>query len=176
MALEKRVGKRKTLTIDRSTADIIKEIANRRGLTISTYMRKLIDRVLKLEELGVFAPAALDDLYVLYTLSQFRFVPIPIDFVDRGIDPARARALGTRIGTVLKELGADVETVVEVLCKLYGVAISSGDKLIIVPTVENVRSLAELVKGIATGGGLEIEESGGVFAIRIRKGIEKQVV
>lgn len=176
MALEKRVPKRKTLTIDRSTADVIKEIATRHGLTISTYMRKLIDRVLRLEELGVFAPAALDDLYVLYTLSQFRFVPIPIDFLDRGIDPARARSLGMRIGAVLKELGADVEMVVEVLCKLYGVAISSGDKLIIVPTAENLKPLAEMVKGVAAGGGLEVEESGGVFAIRIRKGVEKQVV
>lgn len=176
MVLEKRVGKRKTLTIDRATANTIKDLASRHGLTISSYMKKLIDRVTKIEELGFFAPTALDDLYTIYTLTQFGFVPIPLEFVDRGIDSSKARSLGMRIGSILKELGIDVENVIETLSRLYRVAIPSGDRLIIISAQESLRPLTELIKGIAIGGSLEVEESGGVFSIRIRRGVEKHIV
>ena len=176
MVLEKGVSKRKTLTIDRATANTIKDLASRHGLTISSYMKKLIDRVTKIEELGFFAPTALDDLYTIYTLTQFGFVPIPLEFVDRDIDGSKARSLGMKIGSILKELGINVENVIETLCRLYKIAIPSGDKLIIISTQENLKPLTELVKGIAIGGNLEVEESGGIFSIRIRRGVEKHIV
>jgi len=165
--MSKRKTDRKTLTVDRLTADTIKDTARRHGMAISMYMKKLAEKVVQLEQQGIFVPLALDELSILHMLSKFGFAPIPIELVGRDADLEKARPIGVRVGSVLRELGVDVGKVVETLCRFYGIAVTSADRLIIVPSTESTRLLAELVKGIAIGGGLEVEESGGILSIKL---------
>jgi len=161
-------SKRKTLTIDRAVADKIKDIAARRGMSISSYMRKLVEKLEKLEGVGIYAPTAMDEAYTLAILRQMRFVPIPLDLLANP-NPETAYSIGLRVGRMLKEMGLDPSMVVEELARLYGVATSRGNRLLIVVREDLTALLSHLVIGVAEGCGLRVEKSEGLAIVELEK-------
>ena len=137
-------------------------------MSIASYMRKLIASAIQLEKMGYFAPKALEDKKLETILSTFNFAYIPLDILSLNGSVEKTKALGEMIGKALKEMGIDIYTVVEYLGASTRTIVSHGDRIVIVPTPNNAM-VSELVKGIARGGGLEIQESGGLAIINIPK-------
>ena len=161
-------SKRKTLTIDRVVADKIKGIAARRGMSISSYMRRLVEKIEKLEEAGIYAPTAIEEAYTLAVLRQIRFVPIPLELLANP-SPDSAHSVGMRIGRVVREMGLNPSMVVEELAKLYGVATTRGNRLLVVVREDLTALLSHLVIGIAEGSGLRVEKGEGLAIIELEK-------
>ncbi|MCS7111573.1 MAG: hypothetical protein N3D82_03300 [Ignisphaera sp.] len=168
MALVKR-SRRKTLTIDRTTADTIKELSTKHGTTINSYLKNLIDAVKELEDSGLYAPAAIRDIKNIANLTRLGMVIVPSELLSSIESNREAVARSaTRIGRALRELKADVYRVVEFLGTHYRVLIPIDDRFMIVGSSAGSTILADIVKGVAIGGGLEVVEEGGVTTIKIR--------
>ncbi len=154
--------------LDEDLAEELREIAKLRGMSIASYMRKLISSALELEKMGYFAPKALEDKKLEIVLATFNFAYIPLDLVNSDGSIDKIRVLGEMIGAALKEMGMDIYSIIEYIGSSTKTIISHGDRIVIVPTPNNP-TISELVKGIARGGGLEIQESGGLAIINMPK-------
>lgn len=152
--------------LDEELARELKEIAKLRGMSIASYMRKLIKSALELEKMGYFAPKALEDKKLETVLATFNFTYLPLELLNTNNSPKDARALGEMIGAVLKEMGVDIYSVVEYIGSSTKTIITHKDKLVIVSTPGGA-AIGELIKGIAKGGGLDIYESGGLSVINM---------
>lgn len=167
-------SKRKTLTIDRATADTIKELSAKHGTTINSYLKNLIDAVKELEDLGFYAPAAVRDFKNIVNLARLGMVMIPLELLSSMDSDREAVARSSmRIGRALKELGVDLYRVVEFLGTHYRVLIPIESGFIVVGGGGSSSVLTDIVKGVAGGGGLEVAEEGGVVTIRFTRSQEK---
>lgn len=163
-------SKRKTVTIDRAVADTIKEISMRHGVSINSYMKSLIEAVKELEDLGLYAPTAIRDIKSIATLSRLGMAMIPTELLNHiDSDGDTIVNSGIRIGRALKEIKADVGKAIEFLGTQYRVLIPIEDRVIVVGSGKSGAILANIIKGIASGGGLEISDEGGIITIKIEK-------
>ncbi len=161
-------SKRKTITIDRTTADIIKELSTKHGTTINSYLKNLIEAVKEIEDMGLYAPTAVRDIKNIINLTRLGMVIIPselLDGMEKNRDSITRSAM--RIGRALKELKADIYRIIEFLGTHYRVMIPVGDRAMIISSGSNT-ILADIVKSIAQGGELEVVEEGGIATIKIR--------
>lgn len=163
-----RRSKRKTITIDRGVADTIKEISMRHGATINSYLKSLIEAVKEIEDTGLYAPAAIRDLMSIVSLSRLGMVMIPADLLNH-LNSDRETIIGsaTRIGRALKEVKTDVGRVIEFLGVHYRVLIPVENRIIVVGSGKTGTILADIIRGIASGGGLEVTEEEGIVTIKI---------
>lgn len=165
---------RKTVGLDTSLVSELKNIASRRGMNLVSYLRKLITEAVELERRGYYAPRALAEKRIEYLLSSFNFIYIPMELVSNPLSDdllRNAREIGIRLGMTLKELGVNAYDLIEFLGSSSGVLIYEGDRLIVAPAGDGKGLVAELIKGLALGVGLEHVEGRGVFVVKIPKEI-----
>lgn len=163
---------RRTLGLDRELVEKIKEIAKRRGMTLSEYLRALLQGAISLEEEGAFAPKILENAKYDLFISSLRFVLLPLDiFIERKYSSEEietARQHGERIGKVLSEMLIDARPLIERIGGSVGLVLRRGSDLIIVKTNENDyrRFFSELMIGIARGNGYKISETEQLVVIK----------
>ncbi|MGC9009294.1 MAG: hypothetical protein ACP5I7_01585 [Sulfolobales archaeon] len=166
---------RKTLGLDRELVEKIKTVAMRRGMTLSEYLRRLLQITISLEEEGIFAPKLLEEARYNLIMSSLKFVYIPLDllldkrFSDEEI--SRARNHGERIGKVLSEMMIDVYPLVEKIGEILGVSFKKGDDLVFIKSLDNDyrRFILEFIIGVATGNGYIVNETNQLILIRKRE-------
>jgi predicted DNA-binding protein len=170
---------RRTVGMDRDIMERLKEIAKRRGMGISPYLRKLIQEALELEKMGYYAPRALKERRLEIMLEMFNFGYIPLEITSNpGMD---ARSYGKRLGETLREIGGDVYSVIEYLGQMHKVAIVQDDKItVLTPTgMENGLNrralIAEILKGMAEGAKLPIKETGTTAIIEMSREMKEEL-
>lgn len=152
-------SKRKTITVDKEVAETIKRIAEKRGMTINNYLKNLVEAVKSVEDMGFYAPATVKDASNILLLLRLGMVIVPPEILGSGgTNPEVVVSSGARIGKALRELGVNVAKVIELLGAHYRVVVPAGDRLIVVKGSGVESLLADVVKGVAKGGGLEVVE------------------
>ncbi|MEM1596773.1 MAG: CopG family transcriptional regulator [Desulfurococcaceae archaeon] len=158
---------RKTIGIDAEYAELLKNIARKRGMSIASYLRRLIDEAVKVEELGYFAPRALSEKKAEILLSKLGFTYTIPDLLKNEIGDDELLTRGLNMGRALIELGVDPVEVVELIGISNQLIATQGENIIILPQHEDYkRKLSTLLKGIAKGAGLSVVESGEVAIIQ----------
>ncbi len=168
---------RRTIGLDASMVSELRSIALRRGMNLVSYLRRLVSEAIELERRGYYAPRALSEKRVEYLLSSFNFVYVPMELINSSLsDEAmkNAREFGTRLGMTLRELGVNAYELVEFLGTSSGILIYEGDKVVVTPASGGKGLIAELVKGLALGSGLECNEGRGVFVIKVPEEVVKR--
>ncbi|ADV65563.1 ribbon-helix-helix protein, CopG family [Desulfurococcus mucosus] len=162
---------RKTIGVDAEYVEALKEVAKRRGTSISSYMRQLIDEVLRIESAGYYAPRALMERWIEILLSKVGFTYVYPEVLEVS-DPVELERRGERLGSTLVELGVDPVKLVELLGVGTGTAISQGESIILIPQENPLKSrMLHLIRGMAKGAGLSISSSGSLVIISPRKPI-----
>lgn len=162
---------RKTVGLDRELVGELRSVAVSRGMNLVSYLRKLVREAVELERRGYYAPRALSEKRFEYLLKSFNFTYIPVDILGNSLSTDSlkvAKDFGERLGATLKELGIDVYDFIEFLGNSSNTLIYEGDKVIVAPVSDGRRLTAELIKGIALGGGLECDDRG-IFIIKVPK-------
>ncbi len=166
MAREK---KRKSLMVDAEIADAVKKTAQKHGMTVSTYVRMLLEAALRLEEHGVFAPSALRTALILRVLTPFTLLAVPVELIAQcSLEEAQAREIGRRLGIKLRSLGVDGMEVLDIMTSPLGVTVRESNRILIVHTEKTSPSLLGVVVGIAEAYGYRVEEAEGVTIIEQR--------
>ncbi|ACL11603.1 CopG family transcriptional regulator [Desulfurococcus amylolyticus] len=156
---------RKTIGIDAEYIEALKEVARKRGTSISGYMRQLIDEALKIESMGYYAPRALMERWVELVLSKVGFAYMHVDILELE-DLEEIERRGEILGSTIAELGVDSMKIIELLGLSSGVGISQGSSIILLPQSSRVKTkMFHLIKGLAKGSGLVISSSGSLVII-----------
>ena len=157
---------RKTIGLDAEYAELLKEIAKNRGMSIASYLRRLIDEAVKIEGLGYFAPRALSEKRAEIVLSRLGFIYTIPDALDNGFSDEDLLTRGVNIGRALIELGVNPLEVLELIGVSNQLIVIQGDNIIILPQHDKYKKrLSILLKGIAKGAGLNTVESGEVTVV-----------
>ncbi|OYT51533.1 MAG: CopG family transcriptional regulator [Desulfurococcales archaeon ex4484_204] len=158
---------RKTVGLDTELAKQLKEVASRRGVTLSNYLRMLIGEALELESRGFYAPKALREKRLEYILENLGFTLIPKELVGN-LDSGRAEEMGERVGAIARELGVEAMELIELLCRFVGNTIFNPDKIVIVRNPNDASSIiGDLIKGIAVSAGLNTVSDSAVVVIEL---------
>lgn len=157
---------RKTIGVDAEYAELLKEIAGRRGMSIASYLRRLIDEAVKVEDLGYFAPRALSERRAEILLSRLGFVYSLPDILSKEFTDDELLSRGISIGKAIVELGVNPLEVIELIGVSNQLIVIQGDNIIILPQHEEYkRKLSILLKGVAKGAGFNTVDSGEVTVI-----------
>jgi hypothetical protein len=152
---------RKTIGVEAEYVELLKQIAVSRGMSIATYLKRLIEESVKIEEMGYFAPRALSERRIELILSKLGFTIMPWDITSEPTSDEIALERGLVIGKTLRELGLNPVEVIELIGLSNQLIVIQGDNIIILPQYDPLRrKLSLLLKGIAKGAGLSIIESG----------------
>lgn len=152
---------RKTIGVEAEYVELLKQIAVSRGMSIATYLKRLIEESVKIEEMGYFAPRALSERRIELILSKLGFTIMPWDITSEPTSDEIALERGLVIGKTLRELGLNPVEVIELIGLSNQLIVIQGDNIIILPQYDPLRrKLSLLLKGIAKGAGLTIIESG----------------
>ena len=158
---------RKTIGLDSELVNKLKEVASKRGVTLSNYLRMLISEALMLEELGHYAPRALRERRIEYILENLGFIFVPKQILGNS-GASNAEEVGVRIGLVAKELGIQPLDLIELLSRSVGNAVIDSNKIVLIKSPSDLRSLiADLIKGISASTGLEVQSSESMIVIKI---------
>lgn len=165
---------RKTIGLEADFVELLKGIAKRRGMSIAAYLRKLIEEVARIEEMGYFAPRALSERRAELVLSRFSFVHVPVDVLNENISEEELEEKGVLMGKALVELEINPQEVIELLGLENQIIVSQGENIILIPQFEPLkRRLSILLRGIAKGSGLQVIDTGNVTVI-LPRGVAKQ--
>jgi hypothetical protein len=157
---------RKTIGVDAEYAELLKEIARGRGMSIASYLRRLIDEAVKVEDLGFFAPRALSEKRAEILLSRLGFTYSLPDILSKEYTDEELLSRGVSIGRAIVELGVNPLEVIELIGVSNQLIVIQGDNIIILPQHEEYkRRLSILLKGVAKGAGLNTLDSGEVTII-----------
>jgi len=152
---------RKTIGVEAEYVELLKQIAVSRGMSIASYLKRLIEESVKIEEMGYFAPRALSERRIELILSKLGFTIMPWDITSEPTSDEIASERGLVIGKTLRELGLNPVEVIELIGLSNQLIVIQGDNIIILPQYDPLRrKLSLLLKGIAKGAGLTIIESG----------------
>ena len=152
---------RKTIGVEAEYVELLKRIAVSRGMSIASYLKRLIEESAKLEEMGYFAPRALSERRIELILSKLGFTIMPWDITSEATSDEIALERGLLVGKTLRELGLDPVEVIELIGLSNQLIVIQGDNIIILPQYDPLRrKLSLLLKGIAKGAGLSIIEGG----------------
>ncbi len=163
--------------LDRDLMEKLKEIARKKGMGISHYLRKLLLEALELERMGYYAPRALRERRIQILLEMFNFAYIPSE-INLTKDP---RAYGRRLGETVREIGGDVYSIIEYLGLMHKIAVVQNDRITIVNTGEiggenpQRAVIAEILKGMAEGAGLSVKEIGFTVTIEMPRELREEL-
>ncbi|HDN76192.1 MAG TPA: hypothetical protein ENG05_03585 [Acidilobales archaeon] len=162
------VLQRKTLALDEDIINKLKEIAIKRGTTLSNYLRNLFSEVIDLEERGYFAPKALREKKFEYILNSLGFIYIPKDLIGN-LRSDYIERVGSKLGVVLKELKVSVVDVIELLTMhSQGSVITESNKVILIAMPGTVEYyLNKLVAEIAKATGLNVNDTSTLISIEL---------
>lgn len=159
---------RRNLGVDVDIAEGLKEVANSRGMSMASYMRKLFEEVVEVERLGHYAPGALAEKRVELILSRLGFTYVPADLIERHADPNTALNIGEKIGNTLKELDVRIEEFIEKTALNAGIAVARDDSIVLLPVSDVKEVLKNLILGMARGYGLKVTNLGNLTIIKIK--------
>ncbi len=163
------MGNRKTVGLDAELVKNLKEVAKRRGITLSNYLRALINEALALESLGHYAPRALREKRIEYILENLGFIFIPKEILDN-TTPQDIEEVGKRVGVVAKELGVGPLELIELLSRSVGNVIMDSKRIVLIKTPgSRETALVDLIKGITTSAGLKMESSDAMVVVEVPK-------
>jgi len=161
---------RKTLGLDAEYAELLRELARKRGMSTAAYLRKLVEEAAKLEEMGYFAPRALSERRVELVLSKLGFTISVPELIAGNASDEEVVNRGVSIGRALVEIGVDPAEVVELIGLSNQLVVARGDNVVMLPQHDPYKQkLALLLKGLAKGAGLNTVDSGGVTVILLGK-------
>ncbi|MCC6054347.1 MAG: CopG family transcriptional regulator, partial [Thermosphaera sp.] len=106
---------RKTIGVEAEYVELLKQIAVSRGMSIASYLKRLIEESVKIEEMGYFAPRALSERRIELILSKLGFTIIPWDITSEATSDEIALERGLVIGKTLRELGLNPVEVIELI-------------------------------------------------------------
>lgn len=157
---------RKTISIEAEYVELLKEIAKARGMSVSSYIRRLITEVAKAEEIGLFAPRALSEKRAEVLLNRFGFTLVPVDIITSNISDEDLLSRGMAIGKTMVELEIDPFEVIELIGLSNQIIVPQGDNIVILPQQDELkRKLTVLLIGMARGADLKLTESRDIVII-----------
>lgn len=157
---------RKTISVEAEYVELLKEIAKSRGMSISSYIRRLIMEVGKAEEMGLFAPRALSEKRAEVLLNRFGFTLVPLDIVTGSINDEELLNRGMAIGKTMAELEIEPFEVIELIGLSNHIVIPQGDNIVVLPQHDEIkRKLSVLLVGIAKGADLKLTQSKDIVII-----------
>jgi len=160
---------RRTLALDADLIDKLKEIAKKRGTTLSNYLRSLLREAIDLEDRGYYAPKALRERKYEYLLMNLGFTYVPKELVNLNrSDDSTLEGISERLGSVLRELGINVVEIIDILSSSCSNVITDSKRIVIL-TLPNSHDylIAKLIAGIAKSAGLSVKEEGALVSIEI---------
>jgi hypothetical protein len=158
---------RRCIGLDIDLAEELKNIARSRGMSIVSYMRKLLEEVVEFENHGYYAPEVLNEKRIELMLSKLGFIYIPAELVEKTVNPEEAEAVGLKIGKALVELGIDLAEFIERFAIKNDLAVVQRNTLILIPATSIKKVLVYLLIGIAKAGGISVSTSGDVVIIKL---------
>jgi hypothetical protein len=165
-----RLGNRKTLALDSDLITRLKEVARKRGITLSNYMRSLIGEALKLEEIGVYAPRALREKRIEMMLEDLGFILTPKEVLDSS---SNAVDVGRRVGNVAKELGINGLELIELLSRYAGNVIVDSKRIVLLRNPLTNKAMVDVVKGVSEAFNLKVSVNGTMLVVEVpRESIE----
>lgn len=165
----RRVGSRRTVGLDAELVESLKEVAKKRGVTLSNYLRALINEALALENLGHYAPRALREKRIEYILENLGFILVPKEILGN-TSPQEVEEVGKRVGVVAKELGVESLELIELLSRSVGNVIMDSSRIVLIKTPgSRETALVDLIKGISASAGLKMESSDAMVVIEVPK-------
>ncbi len=167
------LGSRKTLALDADLITRLKEVARRRGVTLSNYMRSLIGEALKLEEMGVYAPRAVREKRVEIMLEDLGFVLMPKEVLNPSSNTVNAVDVGRRIGHVARELGINGLELIELLSRYAGNVIVDSRRIVLLRNPLTSNDMIDVVKGVSEAFNLKVTVNGAMLIVEVpRESIE----
>ncbi len=162
------VLQRKTLALDEEIINKLKEIAVKRGTTLSNYLRNLFGEVIDLEERGYFAPKALREKKFEYILNSLGFIYIPKDLIGN-LRSDHIERIGSKLGIVLKELKINIADVIELLTtQSQGSVITESNKVVLIAMPGTIEYyLNKLIAKIAKTSGLNVNDTDTLITIEL---------
>ena len=161
------LGSRKTVGLDSELIERLKKAAGRRGVTISKYLKALINEALSAEGLGLYAPKALRQKRIEHILENLNFAYVPKELLE-GPTLREAEELGRRLGVVTKEMGVEPAELLELLSGYVSNTIMYPYRIVLIKSPENRElSLVSFIKGVSASVGFRVEDKEGVVVIEL---------
>ncbi|ABM80837.1 hypothetical protein [Hyperthermus butylicus] len=155
--------RRKSIMLDEEHARILQELATRYGVTISGYVRSLVEAAAEAEERGFHAPSLIRRALLFEALARLGAVPVPRTLLGAGTREARVE--GERLGAALRELGLDVSELISLITDRLGLGIVDYNRVLIFRGSKD--PLVGYVVGLASGYGLRVVEREKVIVIEL---------
>ena len=154
------MGRRKAVMVEEELVDQVKAIAQRYGMSISSYMRRLLRAALTAETQGIHAPQAIARGIMLSTLARLSLIPLPLQLLQvHSIDDLRETAW--KVGKMLRNLDVDTFDLISLITEFSGLGFSTpaGIKIITVPGDPALSKLEAYLAALAEAAGLDVERT-----------------
>jgi hypothetical protein len=161
------LARRKSVMLDEEHAGLLQELASRYGVSVAGYLRGLVRAAWEAEERGVNAVAALRRGVLFEHLMRLNVIPVPLELLAN-LNPLEARKAGRRLGVGLAAVANNVlGEYLAGLAERLGIGIAEYRRLLILPQYDDAKKVAaQIIVGIAEGGGLHVEENNDIIVIK----------
>ncbi len=160
-------GRRRSVMLDEEHAELLRAIAERYGVPMSSYLRGLLEAAWEAESRGLNAAMVLRRGLAYEFFTRLGVAPLPLGLLSCS-SPEDALREGERLGaSIVGLLGEDLGNLIANLAERLGVGIAEYQRLILIPPSSHEKRVAAMfLLGLAKGGGLKVEErEGGVVLI-----------
>lgn len=163
---------RRCIGLDINLAEELKNISRSRGMSIISYLRRLLDEAIDLEKQGYYVPEILHEKKLELILSKLGFVYIPSELllnIDITKSTKEIEMIGEKIGKALNELNIDVEEVIERIAVKNDVGVVQSSSIILIPVSGVKEIIKHVLIGMAKSIGMNISLMGNTVIIKNRK-------
>ncbi len=159
------MARRRSVMLDEEHAEMLRRLAARYGVPVSSYLRALVEAAWEAEERGLNAASALRRAVVFEGLLRLGAVLAPRGLLGCA-EPGEAERLGRELGSLAARLGLDVFGYVSMVAERAGVGVAEHGRVVILPRPGGEEVVAALLLGMARGAGLRVRgEPGGVYVV-----------
>ncbi|BEP16951.1 hypothetical protein PYJP_03030 [Pyrofollis japonicus] len=158
--------KRKPIMLDAPLVDELKKVANKHGMTLSSYMRSLISNTIEAENKGVFAPLAIRKAILVSRLRSAGLLLLPLSLLKNcKSDGDNAFEEGKRIGLFLRSINIPLEEAIDLFIENIKIAIREDNRVILIASSDLEKIFIEFLRGVASSYDVNVRSEGDLLVI-----------
>ncbi|MET1101496.1 MAG: hypothetical protein ABWW69_03325 [Pyrodictiaceae archaeon] len=140
--------RRRPLMVPIDIAEALKKVASKRGMTLASYIRALMEAIIEAERQGYYSPTLVKDALLLHKILHSGMIPIPLEILKSCNNSDEARRISASIAGILVNLGIDLKDLLRILLAPLNLIVYEKEKIIVLPTIKTYGVLSDVIKGL----------------------------